>query len=215
MANSLDRLAADADRLAGERSRVPVSTYRLQMHAGFPLREAARITGYLQAVGISHPYTSSLVSAKPGSTHGYDVTDPSRLNPEIGTDDAFTAWVADLRQRGMGLVLDTVPNHMSVPNQWIDDLLEHGPASPYAGYFDIAWNDHPREQLHGKVLLPILARPYGAEIEAGQFRVEFVDGVLALRYGGQRMPMDPRTYTAVLAPAAEAVRSELGPDHEV
>jgi (1->4)-alpha-D-glucan 1-alpha-D-glucosylmutase len=154
------------------------------------------------------------VAAKPGSTHGYDVTDPSRLNPEIGTDDEFNAWVADLRQRGMGLVLDTVPNHMSVPNQWIDDLLEHGPASPYAGYFDIAWNDHPREQLHGKVLLPILARPYGVEIEAGQFRVEFADGVLALRYGEQRMPMDPRTYGAVLGPAAEAVRSESGPDHE-
>jgi (1->4)-alpha-D-glucan 1-alpha-D-glucosylmutase len=214
MSDPLDRLAADVDRLELERHRVPGSTYRLQMHAGFPLRDAARISVYLQALGISHPYTSSLVAAKPGSTHGYDVTDPSRLNPEIGTDDEFDAWVVDLRQRGMGLVLDTVPNHMSVPNQWIDDLLEHGPASPYAGYFDIAWNDHPRQQLHGKVLLPILARPYGAEIEAGQFRVEFVNGVLALRYGEQGMPMDPRTYGAVLGPAAEAVRSALGPDHE-
>jgi (1->4)-alpha-D-glucan 1-alpha-D-glucosylmutase len=214
MSDPLDRLAADADGLALERRRVPASTYRLQMHGGFPLREAARISGYLKALGISHPYTSSLVAAKPGSTHGYDVTDPSRLNPEIGTDDEFNSWVADLRRLGMGLVLDTVPNHMSVPNQWIDDLLEHGPASPYSGYFDIAWNDHPREQLHGKVLLPILAEPYGAEIEAGRFRVEFVDGALALRYGEQRMPMDPRTYGGVLGPAADSVRSELGPDHE-
>jgi (1->4)-alpha-D-glucan 1-alpha-D-glucosylmutase len=214
MSAALDRLAADADRLALERRRVPVSTYRLQMHHGFPLREAARITRYLQALGVSHPYTSSLVTAKPGSTHGYDVTDPARLNPEIGTDDEFDAWVADLKRRGMGVLLDTVPNHMSVPNQWIDDLLEHGPASPFAGYFDIAWNDHPRERLHGKVLLPILGQPYGAEIEAGRFRVDFADGGLTVRYGEQRLPLDPRTYEWVLGPAVEAVRAELGPDHE-
>jgi (1->4)-alpha-D-glucan 1-alpha-D-glucosylmutase len=214
MSDALDRLAADADRLAMDRRRVPVSTYRLQMHAGFPLREAVRITSYLQDLGITHPYTSSLVAAKPGSTHGYDVTDPSRLNPEIGTDEEFDGWVAGLRGRGMGLLLDTVPNHMSVPNQWIYDLLEHGPASPYAGYFDIAWNDHPRERLHGKVLLPILGQPYGAELEAGRFRVEFADGALALKYGEQRMPIDPRTYEVILSPALEAVRSELGPDHE-
>jgi (1->4)-alpha-D-glucan 1-alpha-D-glucosylmutase len=216
MSDALDRLDADADRLAMERRRVPVATYRLQMHGGFPLRAALRVTPYLERLGISHPYTSSLVMAKPGSTHGYDVTDPSRLNPEIGTDDEFNAWIADLRQRGMGLVLDTVPNHMSVggPNNWVEDVLEHGPASPYAGHFDIAWNDHPRERLHGKVLVPILGEPYGAEIEAGRFRVEFADGSLALRYGDRRMPMDPRTYGVVLTPAVEAVRTALGVEHE-
>src|SRR5262245_9140899 len=137
MPDPLDRLAADADRLARERRRVPAATYRLQMHIGFPLREAARITPYLQALGICDAYTSSLVAAKPGSTHGYDVTDPSRLNPEIGTDEEFDSWIADLHRRDMGLLLDTVPNHMSVPNQWIVDVLEHGPASPFAGHFDI------------------------------------------------------------------------------
>src|SRR5262245_40957984 len=211
--SALDRLAAAADRLAADRRRVPAATYRLQMHAGFPLREAVRITAYLQSLGITHPYTSSLVVAKPGSTHGYDVTDPSRLNPEIGTVAEFDAWVADLQQRVMGLLLDTVPNHMSVPNNWIYDLLEHGPASPYAGYFDIAWNDHPRERLRGKVLLPILGEPYGAEIEAGQFQVEFSDGTLALKYGEQRLPIDPRTYAVVLCPAVDAARGELGPEH--
>src|SRR5687768_15767327 len=109
MSDPLDRLSADADCLARERRRVPLSTYRLQMHARFPLREADRISDYLQTLGVSHPYTSSLVAAKPGSTHGYDVTDPGRLNPEIGTDDEFDAWVADLRRRGMGVLLDTVP----------------------------------------------------------------------------------------------------------
>jgi (1->4)-alpha-D-glucan 1-alpha-D-glucosylmutase len=212
--SALDRLASDADRLAMDRRRVPASTYRLQMHAEFPLREAARISAYLRDLGITHPYTSSLVAAKPGSTHGYDVTDPTRLNPELGTDDEFDAWVADLRQRGMGLLLDAVPNHMSVPNNWIYDLLEHGQSSPYAGYFDIAWNDHPRERLRGKVLLPILGQPYGVEIEAGNFRVEFADGTLALKYGEQRLPIDPRTYGTVLGPAADAVRGELGAEHE-
>ena len=197
MPDPLDRLAADADRLAGERRRVPVATYRLQMHHGFPLREAARVTAYLQALGVSHPYTSSLVAAKPGSTHGYDVTDPARLNPEIGTDAEFDAWVADLRQRGMGLSAGHRPQpHVGRRTRWIDDLLEHGPASPFAGYFDIAWNDHPRQQLHGKVLLPILGQSYGAEIEAGRFRVEFADGALVIKYGEQRLPIDPRTYPA-------------------
>lgn len=216
MTEPLDRLAADANRLALERRRVPVATYRLQMHAGFPLREAARITSYLERLGISHPYTSSLVTAKPGSTHGYDVIDPSRLNPEIGADAEFEEWIADLHQRHMGLLLDTVPNHMSVgaPNNWVEDVLEHGPASPYAGHFDIAWNDHPRERLHGKVLVPILGQPYGAEIEAGRFRVEFSEGSLALRYGERRMPMDPRTFAVVLTPALDAVRNAMGPEHE-
>src|SRR5262245_47299357 len=210
--SALDRLAAAADRLAADRRRVPAATYRLQMHAGFPLREAVRITAYLQSLGITHAYTSSLVVAKPGSTHGYDVTDPSRLNPEIGTVAEFDAWIVDLRQRAMGLLLDTVPNHMSVPNNWIYDLLEHGPASEYAGYFDIAWNDHPRERLRGKVLLPILGQPYGAEIEAGKFQVDFAEGALAILYADLRLPVDPRTYGLVLGPALEEARAGGGPD---
>jgi (1->4)-alpha-D-glucan 1-alpha-D-glucosylmutase len=215
-AANIERLASDADRLAGQRRRVLVSTYRLQMHAGFPLREAARVTDYLHKLGISHSYTSSLLTAKPGSTHGYDVTNPERLNPEIGTDAEFDSWIDELRQRGMGLLLDTVPNHMSIggPNVWSHDVLEHGPASPYANYFDIAWSDHPRERLHGKVLLPILGQTYGAEIEAGRFQVEFADVAPAIKYGEMRLPMDPRTYGAILAPAVEMVRDQLGAEHE-
>src|SRR5262245_1127786 len=214
MADPLDRLAADADRLAAERRCVPGATYRLQMHAGFNLRDAARITPYLHALGITHAYTSSVLAAKAGSTHGYDVVDHGRLNPEIGTDAELNEWVGGLRERGMGWVLDVVPNHMSVfgPNEWWQDVLEHGPASPYAGHFDIAWNDHPRERLHGKVLLPILGQPYGAESEAGGFRVEFAGGALAVRYGQLRLPIDPRTFGVILGPALDPARNVLAPD---
>jgi (1->4)-alpha-D-glucan 1-alpha-D-glucosylmutase len=213
MSDPLDRLVADADRLAAERRRVPGATYRLQMHGGFTRADAQRITPYLHALGITHAYTSSVLAAKPGSTHGYDVVDHSRLNPEIGTEEELTAWVADLRERDMGWVLDTVPNHMSVwgPNEWWQDVLEHGPASPFAGHFDIAWNDHPRERLHGKVLLPLLGQSYGAEIEAGRFRVGYADGALALMYGDLRLPMDPRTYGLVLAPALDDARQTMSP----
>ncbi len=209
-----DRLSADADQLAASRRRVPGSTYRLQMHAGFTLADARRITPYLHSLGITHAYTSSLLAAKPGSTHGYDVIDHSRLNPEIGTEEEFTAWIDELRARGMGLILDVVPNHMSVggPNDWWADVLEHGPASPFANYFDIAWNDHPRDRLHGKVLLPILGQSYGAEIEGGRIRIEFADGRFAVHCGDVRLPADPRTYANLLGPALDTLRETAGPD---
>ncbi len=213
-ADIIEKLADDADRLAAERRRVPISTYRLQLHAGFTLRDAIRITPYLHSLGISHVYTSSLLAAKPGSMHGYDVIDHGRLNPEIGSDAELDEWLEGLRQRGMGWILDTVPNHMSVggPNEWWADVLENGPASPFANYFDIAWNDHPREQLHGRVLLPILGKPYGTEIEAGRFQIVFADGALAVTYGDMRLPIDPRTYAVILAPTLDAFREKQGPE---
>jgi (1->4)-alpha-D-glucan 1-alpha-D-glucosylmutase len=214
MSDALERLAADAVRTAAERRRPPAATYRLQMHAGFPIPAAAGVTAYLDALGVSHAYTSSLLAAKPGSTHGYDVADHARLNPELGTDADLAGWAADLRDRGMGLILDTVPNHMSVagPNQWWEDVLENGPSSPYAGFFDIAWHDHPRERLHGKVLLPILGEPFGAAVDAGRFVPGFDGGAFYLELYGRRLPVDPRTYGAFLAPAVETARAEVGPD---
>ena len=171
MSDPLDRLAADADRLAGERRRVPGSTYRLQMHARVHLagrRPRSRRTCNPSASPT--PTRPPLLAAKPGSTHGYDVIDHGRLNPEIGTDDEFAPGSPTCDGAAWGWSSTRCPNHMCVggPNAWWDDVLEHGPARPFAGYFDIAWNDHPRERLHGKVLLPILGQPYGAEIEAGR-----------------------------------------------
>src|SRR5262249_14432375 len=215
MPDPLERLAADANRLAAEHRRVPGATYRLQVHKDFNLRALVRITPYLHSLVITHAYTSSLLAAKPGSTHGYDVVDHGRLNPEIGTESELEQWLTDLRRRGMGWVLDMVPNHMSVggPNEWWMDVLENGPASAYAGYFDIAWNDHPREQLHGKVLLPILGNPYGAEIEAGRFRVVFESGIFSIAYGELKLPVDPRTYWMLLAPALDLLREKSPGEH--
>ncbi len=186
------------------------ATYRLQMHAGFTLRDATRLLDYLHAVGVSHLYTSSLLAAKPGSTHGYDVTDHTRLNPELGTDDDLAALSAALKARGMGLLLDTVPNHMSVggPNPWWQEVLEHGRASRYADHFDIGWDDHPRETFRGRVLLPILGERYGAAIDAGTFRVQFDGGAFALRVYENTLPLDPSTYAGLLAPVVE----QLSPD---
>jgi (1->4)-alpha-D-glucan 1-alpha-D-glucosylmutase len=212
--NLLDRLAADTIQTATARWRVPGATYRLQMHGGFTFQDAARITGYLHSLGITHVYTSSLLAAKPGSTHGYDVMNHEEVNPEIGTESEFAAWVTDLQVRGMGVILDTVPNHMSVgcDNAWWNDVLEHGPSSPYADYFDIAWTDHPRERLHGKVLLPILGDPYGQMLESGEFRPVFDNGAFFIKLYDRRLPVDPRTYGLILAPALDTAREELGGD---
>ena len=186
----------------------------MQMHAGFTLADARRIIPYLHDLGITHAYTSSLLTARPGSKHGYDVTDHGALNPELGTAAELEAFVADLHARGMGLLLDTVPNHMAVggANAWWVDVLENGPSSPFADYFDIAWYDAPRDRLRGKLLLPILGAPYGNVLESGEFRLAFEKGVLAVRYGDARMPLDPRTYGTVLTPALDAARTDLGPD---
>ncbi len=129
-----------------KRRRIPGATYRVQFHSGFTLRDALRLVPYWDALGITHLYASPILKARPGSTHGYDVTDPSLLNPEVGSEEEFIALATSLQSRGMGLILDAVPNHMCVAadNHWWADVLEHGPASPFAGYFDIAWEDSPR-----------------------------------------------------------------------
>ena len=166
---ALDRLAADALAAARARRRTPGATYRLQFHAGFTLRDALALVPYFHALGVTHLYASPLLTARPGSIHGYDITDHDRLNPEVGTESDLAALSAALRARGMGLILDVVPNHMSVAgdNAWWADVLEHGPASPFAGHFDIAWYDSPRTAMHGRLLLPVLGDPYGAGARSG------------------------------------------------
>ncbi|OWK34774.1 malto-oligosyltrehalose synthase [Fimbriiglobus ruber] len=211
-ANLIDRLGHAAADLAAARRRPPGATYRLQMHVGYTIQDALKATEYLHALGITHAYTSSLLAAKPGSTHGYDVCNHAILNPEIGTEDDLSGWTAALRERGMGLILDTVPNHMSVgcANAWWTDVLENGPSSPYSQYFDIAWYDHPRVQLGGKVLLPILGDTYGQVLESGQLKPVFAAGAFHIRYCETNLPIDPRTYGSILTPALESAKAEFG-----
>src|ERR1017187_7300829 len=178
------KLIEEAARRASARKRLPESTYRLQFHARFTFRDAIEIVSYLRALGITHCYASPYLKAQPGSTHGYDIVDYATLNPEIGSTGDHEAWMSALDQHGLGQILDFVPNHMGVgtsENIWWNDVLENGPASRFASYFDIAWRASSRPELQDKVLLPVLADPYGDILEAGGLRLVLTLGVLSIQ----------------------------------
>lgn len=183
---------------------IPAATYRLQLGRELTFAQAASVVPYLQALGISHAYTSPYLKARPGSRHGYDIVDHQALNPEIDDGSSYDAFVQALRQHGMGHIFDLVPNHMGVggdDNAWWLEVLEHGPASPHAGYFDIDW--HPlAEKLRGKLLVPMLGDHYGRVLENGELRLAFDagHGAFSVFYYNHRFPIDPRTYVAILEP---------------
>jgi (1->4)-alpha-D-glucan 1-alpha-D-glucosylmutase len=147
----------------------PRATMRLQFHRGFTFADARALVPYFAALGISHVYASPIMTARPGSTHGYDVVDPTRINPELGGENEFRQFVAELRRNDLGLIVDIVPNHMAIGNDnaWWMDVLAQGRRSRYAHYFDIDWNP-PNRHLAGKLLLPVLGQPYGEALEAGE-----------------------------------------------
>ena len=167
----------------GKGLRIPLSTYRLQFNSHFRFSDAREILSYLQTMGISDIYSSPYFKASPGSLHGYDILDQNSLNPEIGSEDDYEALIGELRQLGMGQILDIVPNHMCIEGQgnayWMD-VLENGPSSPYAGFFDIDW--HPvKKELENKILIPILGEQYGRVLENGELRLFFEQGVFPQR----------------------------------
>ncbi|HEX8756500.1 MAG TPA: malto-oligosyltrehalose synthase, partial [Steroidobacteraceae bacterium] len=193
---------------------VPRATYRVQLNAGFTFNDLTAIIPYLSALGISHVYCSPYFRARAGSTHGYDVVDHNSFNPEIGTRKDFDRLVAELRAHGMGHILDIVPNHVGImgsDNAWWLDVLENGQASIYADYFDIDWNP-ANPALADKVLVPVLAEPYGIVLERGDLHLRFERelGSFAIHYHEHRMPLDPRTYPRILDAALALERcSEL------
>src|SRR5215472_12334532 len=146
--------------------RVPLATYRLQFNPELRFNHARSLIPYLSELGVTDIYASPLLQARRGSPHGYDVTDPSHLNVELGTGEEFDALVHDLRERDMGLLLDIVPNHMaaSSENPWWMDVLEEGPKSPFSPHFDIDWHP-PNRSLENRVLLPVLGKPYAQVLE--------------------------------------------------
>lgn len=167
----------------------PRATLRLQFHSGFTFADAARYVGFYAALGVSHIYASPLTTARAGSTHGYDVVDPTQINPELGGEEGLRAFAALLREAGLGLILDIVPNHMAADpaNAWWRDVLQHGRASRFASWFDIDW-DAP--WADGKLLLPILGMSLDDAIAAGALEVERDgEGRPVLRCGGQRYPL--------------------------
>ncbi len=189
--------------------RVPSSTYRLQFNHQFTYQQAAGLIEYLHDLGISDCYSSPLLAARAGSQHGYDITDHSRLNPEIGDEAEFSKFARLLRERNMGLILDVVPNHMCIAygaNRWWNDVLENGPSSPYARFFDIDWFP-PKPDLAEKVLLPMLGEQYGRALENQELILEYDRGAFVIRYYETRLPIAPRTYTQILEPLLEQLRS--------
>jgi (1->4)-alpha-D-glucan 1-alpha-D-glucosylmutase len=192
----------------------PVTTYRLQLHQGFTLADARDVVFYLSALGVTDCYCSPLFTATPGSTHGYDVCRHSEINPELGGEPAFHAFAGELARLGMGVLLDFVPNHMSndpATNDWWRDVLENGPSSPFASYFDIDW-DPTKPELADRLLLPILGEQYGEALERGALSLRFERGALVLAYGNLEIPINPRRSPVVFEHEIAALEQELGAD---
>jgi (1->4)-alpha-D-glucan 1-alpha-D-glucosylmutase len=195
-------------------ARIPGSTYRVQLNAAFQFADARALVPYLDALGVTDFYSSPVMTARRGSTHGYDVADPTRISDELGGESAFLALAATLRERGMGLLLDIVPNHTaaSLENPWWRDVLQNGPVSAYAPYFDIRWNV-ARPGLENRVLLPILGAHYGEVLENGDLGLVYDDGHLAVRYHDWRLPVSARSYGQVFgAPLAVCLAERGAPD---
>ena len=185
----------------------------MQFHAGFTFRDALQIVPYLHDLGITHLYASPLLQARPGSTHGYDTTNHQAFNPELGTAEDYEELCQVLQSHGMGQVLDIVPNHMGVAgndNQWWRDVLENGPASPYAGFFDIAWYDSPRVEMHERLLLPILGKAYGEALESQEIQLQYASGTFTIHYFDHCWPVAPQSYALILEQRRDELATFLG-----
>src|SRR5205809_3373607 len=172
--------------------RVPRATYRLQFNPGFTFADAQRAASYLQALGIADVYASPILKARKGSAHGYDVVDATALNPDLGSEEDFSALHEELKLRELGLLLDVVPNHMaaSPENSWWMSVLENGPNSRFLHYFDIDWSPVTiRGQTVNKVLLPILGKPYGEALESHEIQLGFDGDGFHFRYYETRLPL--------------------------
>ena len=190
------------------------ATLRLQLHKGFTLLDAAAQVPYMAQLGISHLYASPILTARPGSQHGYDVIDPSQINPELGGEEALVQLVNTLRAHDMGLILDIVPNHMAVGgdgNPWWLDVLEWGQDSPYAAFFDIQWHSHD-PLLSGQLLVPFLRSDYGATLRDGTLELHFdaERGRFHAQHFEHRLPLTPPSYASILRSSDDEALRELG-----
>src|ERR1700752_752685 len=181
---------------------IPIATYRLQLMADFDFDAAAGVVPYLKALGITHLYSSPFMKARKGSTHGYDVVDHAKFNPELGGEEGFERLSEALRQLDLGLIHDFVPNHVGVhfaDNPWWLDVLEWGEASPHAASFDIDWEQLPY-RARGGVLLPILGSSYGQALETGQIELRYdgSEGSFSAWYFEHRLPIAPERYGEIL-----------------
>jgi (1->4)-alpha-D-glucan 1-alpha-D-glucosylmutase len=179
------------------------ATYRLQLHPGFTFGDAASAVPYLAELGVSHLYLSPVLAAAPGSTHGYDVVDPDRVNDQLGGEAGFTALVERARAAGLGILLDIVPNHMSIAgtaNRWWVDVLENGSASTYAHFFDVDWGSGDE-----RVLLPVLGERYGRALTSGLLAIVRTGAVFEVRAGEVRFPLAPQSVGRIVRRAGDRV----------
>jgi (1->4)-alpha-D-glucan 1-alpha-D-glucosylmutase len=196
-------------------ARIPVTTYRLQFNNRFTFADARALLDYFEELGVSDIYSSPILMARPGSLHGYDVVDHTKINPELGTEDEFVGFAHELRERGMGVLMDVVPNHMCIAsgaNRWWQDVLENGPGSPYARFFDVDWHP-PKENVANKVLLPILGDQYGRVLENQEIKISYRGGSFFTNYYENSLPVAPRSATHILQLALVELRRALSDSH--
>ena len=211
-ASQMDAVLEKLLALADDKRRLPASTYRLQFHAGYTFRDAAPLAAYLHELGISDCYASPFLKARPGSKHGYDISDHQSLNPEIGTEADYETWTQALQANGMGQILDIVPNHMGIvgnENEWWNDVLENGRCARHAGFFDIDWRPSKIE-LRDKVLLCILGEPFGKVLESGQLRLSYASGTFAIHYFQHLFPVTPESSLLCIRLRFEELEQVLG-----
>lgn len=198
-----------------ETQRLPTATYRVQFNAHCTFRDIQAVVPYLYTLGVSDLYASPFLEARPGSPHGYDIVNHAAINPEIGTIDDLHSLRSALREHDMGLIADVVPNHMcNTPqlNAWWQDVLENGPGSSFASYFDIDWMPL-KPDLANKVLLPVLGDQFGKVLEDGQLLVRYVSGAFWLEYFERRFPLAPRSYAVILSLRLDELQQRLGEQH--
>ncbi len=194
---------------------VPSATYRVQFSLGFRFVDARDLVPYYHELGITDLYGSPRLKARRGSSHGYDVADPSRVNSELGTEDEYEELVVKRKHYGMGLLLDIVPNHMSASadNPWWMDVLENGPSSPYASFFDINWHPETTKAAflqENKILLPILGDLYGTVLENQDLILKLDEAGFFIRYEDIKLPLDPKTYKPILERFLEVLKGFIG-----
>lgn len=200
--------------------RVPVATYRIQFSLGFRFSDARNLVPYLHDLGITDLYASPRFKARKGSSHGYDVADPQRVNSELGTEEEFDELVQRLKHYDMGLVLDIVPNHMaaSSENPWWMDVLENGASSRFASFFDIDWHPATTKAAYlqeDRILLPVLGDLYGTVLENQELDLKLDERGFFVRYYDARLPLDPKSYRLLLEDCLERMGNASSSDREL
>jgi (1->4)-alpha-D-glucan 1-alpha-D-glucosylmutase len=193
--------------------RIPSSTYRLQFNPQFTFKDALAIVDYLSELGISDIYASPIFCARSGSIHGYDVVDPTRINPEIGTEQEFMELIQALGEKKMGWLQDIVPNHMAYDGQnpMLTGVFENGTLSKFYSFFDVEW-DHAYASMRGRLLAPFLGKPYGESLESGEIRISYGEKGFAVNYYSLQYPIRIESYPGILSPNLNMLRKQLGPE---